>query len=96
MKVALTIRENMTYQDEIVIEFPNNMDKKQLEDILKKVEWKCKEDSAKDVGYLLEEKYGAKISSQSDNFPGRPKSSELEITNVKYWQFADSVDFNLR
>jgi|GEM_PF-2914883 hypothetical protein len=82
MKVALTIEENLRYQSEIVIEQPESMSDQELNSILDKVERLCRDESAKDVAYVLSSKFGIKVHSVSTGFPGSPNDSELEIIDV--------------
>jgi hypothetical protein len=83
MKVRITVEETLKYTDEIVVEQPNTMDDEEFEEILQRAERSIGYDgSAKDLAYVLKEKYGIKVIIQSDNFPDSPDSSELEIVDV--------------
>lgn len=82
MKVRITVEENVRYQSEIIIEQPETMSNDDLDEILSEAERSCRRESAKDVAYVLEERFGVKVLEVTTGFPDSPDDSELEIIDV--------------
>jgi FKBP-type peptidyl-prolyl cis-trans isomerase (trigger factor) len=83
MKVRITVEETLKYTDEIVVEQPESMSDAEFDRIIEQAERNLGYDgTAKDLAYLLEERYGLKIVDQSENFPDSPMSNDFEIIDV--------------
>ena len=83
-KVAIQVEENIRYEDEIIVIQPNEMTDEQFEEILSKAEKlnRLYEGGANNLAVILED-LGLKVEEQSCNFPDSPRSSELEIVDVR-------------
>ena len=83
-KVEIQVEETTRYEDEIVVIQPEKMTDEEFEQILDVAERRNRSTNsgAKELAYDLK-RLGLKIESQTFNFPDSPRSSELEIINVR-------------
>jgi hypothetical protein len=85
MKVRITVEETLRYQEEIIVEQPENMTDEEFENILEEAERRNRDGTTGDLAFELEE-YGLKIVDYSKSFPDSPRDVDLEVidvTNVK-------------
>ncbi|QIW88663.1 hypothetical protein P59_065 [Bacillus phage P59] len=83
MKVRITVEETLKYTDEIIVEQPESMSDADFDKVIEQAERSVGYDgTAKDLAYVLEERFGLKIVDQSENFPENPMSNDFEIIDV--------------
>lgn len=83
-KATLQIEETVMYQEEVVLNIPENVSEEEFSKMLEELKKRTHVDSAKDIVHALKKEYGFVIEKQTNHFPDESSNHELEIGYIKY------------